>query len=157
MKKYHTYDTIHLIIAGGLLMAYAHYAQAKTIEHFTLPENQDKNLPFSEAVRVGNTVYLSGQIGIPPGKSSLVPGGIQAEAHQTMTNIGLILRHFKLYHHDIVECQVMLVDIRDWPKFNQVYKQFFTHPYPARSAFAGSGLALGARVEVDCIAVLPEA
>jgi len=130
-------------------------AIASSPEHYTIPENKDKNLPFSEGVRVGNTVYLSGQIGIPPGKNKLVSGGIQAEAIQIFQNIGLVLNHFSLDYNDIVKCLVMMADISEWPKFNTIYKRYFSSPYPARSAFAGSGLAFGARVEVECIANIP--
>lgn len=127
---------------------------ASQFEHYTLPENQSKNLPFSEAVRIGNTVYLSGQIGIPPGESKLVSGGIEPEAKQALKNIELVLNHFSLDFSDVARCQVMLADISEWPRFNSVYKKFFTSPYPARSAFAASGLAFGARVELECIAVI---
>lgn len=110
-------------------------------------------LPFSEAVRVGNTIYLSGQIGIAPGTMNLVPGGIQAEARQTMENIRTTLTAHGLAMGDVVKCTVMLADMADWPAFNAIYQTFFTSPYPARSALGANGLALGARVEVECIAV----
>jgi len=125
---------------------------ASTIEHYNLPENQQKNLPFSEAVRVKNTVYLSGQIGITPGQGQLVKGGFKAEAEQVMTNIGLVLKHFSLTHNDISKCMVFLKHLSDFPEFNQVYKSFFTPPYPARSTLVAADLALGALVEVECIA-----
>ena len=110
-------------------------------------------LPFSEAVRVGNTIYLSGQIGIAPGTMNLVPGGIQAEARQTMENIRTTLTEHGQTMGDVVKCTVMLADMADWPAFNSIYQTFFTSPYPARSALGANGLALGARVEVECIAV----
>jgi 2-iminobutanoate/2-iminopropanoate deaminase len=109
-------------------------------------------LPFSEAVRVGNTLYLSGQIGVRPGKEELVPGGIEAEARQTLENIRTTLATHGYTMRDVVKCTVMLADIADWPAFNVVYRSFFTPPYPARSALGANGLALGARVEVECIA-----
>ncbi len=140
------------IISAASLSA----AAASPIEHYTMPENVPLNLPFSEAVRVGNTIYLAGQIGIPPGGRAVVPGGIEAESKQTLTNIGLVLAHFNLSLENLVKCQVMLADISDWPKFNAVYKSFVKAPYPARSAFAGSGLAFNARVEVECTAIIPD-
>ena len=140
---------------GSLLVSISTISLGADIEHFTLPENRPKNLPFSEAVRVGNTVYLSGQIAIPPGESELVSGGIGPESRQTLTNIGLVLQHFSLDFRDIIKCQVMLANISEWPSFNAVYKEFIPSPYPARSAFAGSGLAFDARVEVECVAVIP--
>ena len=124
-------------------------------EHYTRPENTPLNLPFSEAVRVGETIYLSGQIGVPPGKGKVVSGGIVPESKQTLKNIQEVLAHFNLGMNDIVRCQVMLLDIKEWPLFNSVYKNFFSAPYPARSAFAASGLALNSRVEVECIARVP--
>lgn len=126
------------------------------VEHYTLPENRFKNLPFSEAVRHGNTVYLAGQIGIPPGEAKLVSGGVKAETQQIMKNIGHVLAHFSLTHKDLVRCQVMLADISEWPSFNEVYQTFFSAPYPARSALASSGLAFGARAEVVCEAIIGE-
>ena len=112
------------------------------------------NLPFSEAVRVGNTLYLSGQIGVAPGSLKLVSGGMAAEAKQTMLNIKTSLEAHGGTMADIVKCTVMLADMADWGGFNDVYKTFFTGRYPARSAFGANGLALSARVEVECLAVL---
>ena len=110
-------------------------------------------LPFSEAVRVGNTLYLSGQIGVAPGTLALVPGGMPAEARQTMDNIRTTLTAHGYAMSNVVTCTVMLADMADWPAFNTVYQTFFTPPYPARSAFGANGLALGARVEVECLAI----
>jgi 2-iminobutanoate/2-iminopropanoate deaminase len=110
-------------------------------------------LPFSEAVRVGNTLYLSGQIGVRPGTLTLVPGGMDAEARQTMENIRTSLTAHGYSMSDVVKCTVMLADMADWPAFNAVYQTFFTPPFPARSALGANGLALGARVEVECTAV----
>jgi reactive intermediate/imine deaminase len=110
-------------------------------------------LPFSEAVRVGNTLYLSGQIGITPGTMTLVPGGMEAQARQTMQNIRTTLAAHGYSMSNVVKCTVMLADMADWPAFNSVYQTFFTPPYPARSALGANGLALGALVEVECIAI----
>ena len=116
-----------------------------------------RNLPFSEMVRHGDTLYLSGQIGIEPGTMKLVPGGIQAEAKQTMENIRTTLEAYGYSMRDLVKCTVMLADIADWSAFNEVYRTFFsTGNYPARSAMGVSGLALGARVEVECIGAVKE-
>ena len=110
------------------------------------------NLPFSEAVRVGNTLYLSGQIGIVPGTMKLVPGGMPEEAKQTMENIRISLEAHGYQMSDVVKCTVMLADIGEWSAFNQIYRTYFTGKFPARSALGANGLALGARVEVECIA-----
>jgi reactive intermediate/imine deaminase len=113
------------------------------------------NLPFSEAVRVGDTLYLSGQLGLAPGSTKLVPGGLEAEAQQTLENIRATLEAHGLTMRDVVKCTVMLADIAEWAAFNEVYKRHFAAPYPARSALGANGLALGARVEVECIAAYP--
>ena len=110
-------------------------------------------LPFSEAVRVGDTVYLSGQIGIVPGTLELVPGGLEAEARQTMDNIRTTLEAHGLGMGDLVKCTVMLADMSRWNEFNAVYRTYFSGRYPARSALGANGLALGAQVEIECIAV----
>lgn len=111
-------------------------------------------LPFSEAVRVGNLLILSGQIGNRPGALELVPGGIAEESRQVMENIRTTLAAHGSSLQDVVKCTVMLADMADWPAFNEIYRGFFTPPYPARSALGANGLALGARVEVECLAVI---
>lgn len=111
-----------------------------------------KNLPFSEAVRHGDTLYLSGQVGIVPGSLKLAPGGIKEEAKQTLENIKTSLEAHGYTMAHLIKCTVMLTDMSEWSAFNEVYKTFFAGNYPARSAFGANGLALGARVEVECIA-----
>ena len=112
------------------------------------------SLPFSEAVRVGDTVYLSGQMGIVPGEMRLAPGGIREQSRQTMENIKTTLEAHGMSMRNIVKCTVMLADISDWPAFNEVYRTFFDEGrFPARSAFGANALALGGRVEVECVAV----
>lgn len=111
-------------------------------------------LPFSEAVRVGDMFYLSGQMGIVQGSTRLVPGGIREEAKQALMNIRITLEAHGLSLKHVAKCTIFLADISEWQVFNEVYKEFFQAPYPARSALGANGLALGARVEVECIAVL---
>ena len=111
-----------------------------------------QRLPFSDGVRVGGLVILSGQIGIKPGTLELVAGGIEAEARQTFENIRLTLAAHGLALRDVVRVQIMLADMADWPSFNEVYREFFAEPWPARSAFGANGLALGAKVEVETFA-----
>ena len=115
-----------------------------------LPEG----FPFSEAVRLDNTLYLSGMVGVKPLTLELVPGGIEAESHQTMKNIRIMLKANGASMDDVVKCTVMLADISEWKTFNQVYKTYFKGNYPARSALGANGLALGARVEVECLALV---
>ena len=109
------------------------------------------DLPFSELVKVGNMLYLSGQIGVIPGSLKLVSGGIKEEAKQTMENIKSVLEHQGYSLNNIVKCTVMMADISEWAAFNEIYKLYFNKPYPARSAFGANGLALKARVEVECL------
>ena len=110
-------------------------------------------LPFPEGTAVGPLVFLSGQLGNVPGTLALVPGGLRAEARQALENIATVLRAQDLELANLVRCTVMLADMAEWPAFNEVYADFFAgHPLPARSAFGCSGLALGARVEIECTA-----
>jgi reactive intermediate/imine deaminase len=110
------------------------------------------DLPFSEAVRHGDTLYLSGQVGIRPGTTQLAPGGIKPEAQQALENIRAILVANGRTTADVLKCTVMLADMAEWPALNEVWRGFWQKPYPARSAFGATGLALGARVEIECLA-----
>ena len=111
-------------------------------------------LPFSEAVKVGDTLYLSGQIGNVPGSLKLAEGGITAETRQVMENIKTSLEAHGYAMSDVVKCLAMLADMSEWPAFNEVYRTYFsTGRFPARSAFGSNGLAFNARVELECIAV----
>lgn len=121
------------------------------IEYFSSQRNIDNNYPFSNAVRVGDLLFLSGEIGTLPNSSKLIEGGIKNETKQTMDNIKSSLASHNLTMNDLVKCTVMLADIKEWATFNQVYKEYFPKHFPARSAFATNGLALNARVEVECI------
>lgn len=110
------------------------------------------DLPFSEAVAVDGLLYLSGMIGIVPGTLRLAEGGIRGESRQTMENIRAVLEAHGSSLDRVVKCTVFLADMGQWDAFNQVYREFFDPPYPARSALGADGLALGARVEVECMA-----
>jgi reactive intermediate/imine deaminase len=123
------------------------------VEYLNSGKIYPAGVPLSEAVRVGDTLYLSGQIGIQPGTLKLAPGGIREEARQAMSNIKTSLEAHGYSMADLVKCTVMLADIARWGEFNEVYKSFFTGHFPARSALGVNGLALGAQVEVECIAV----
>jgi reactive intermediate/imine deaminase len=97
-------------------------------------------------------LYLSGQIGTMPGTMDLVPGGIREETRQTLENIrGILERHGSSLER-VVKCTAFLADIGEWAEMNEVYTSFFTGELPARSALAASGLALGARIEMECMA-----
>ena len=111
-------------------------------------------LPFSPAVRVGKTIYVSGQIGTDSA-FRLVPGGIQAETRKTLENIRDILERSGSSMDRVAKCMVMVADMAEWPAMNEIYVTFFPRNRPARSSIGANGLALGARVEIECIATVP--
>ena len=122
------------------------------VEHLQAP-GADLDLPFSEAVRVGDLLFLSGQIGNQPGTLELVEGGIRAETRQTLEHVQAIVERHGSSMARVVKCTVFLDDMGDWPAMNEVYRESFPNP-PARSALGASGLALGAKVEIECIAAV---
>ena len=123
------------------------------VEYLLMPGMEDMDLPFSSAVRVDKLLFLSGMLGNMPGTSNLAKGGIQGETRQTLENIKRVVEHFGSSMDQVVKCTVFLADIAEWGAMNEVYKTYFPNP-PARSALGASGLALDARVEIDCIAVV---
>ncbi|HXE78887.1 MAG TPA: Rid family detoxifying hydrolase [Rhodanobacter sp.] len=138
----------------GCGLAGAAWAQSPPkVEFLNSGKVVGQGLPFSEAVRVGNTLYLSGEVGIVPGTMQLVPGGIKPQARQAMDNIKTVLETQGLGMRDLVKCTVMLADMSKWDEFNEVYKTYFHGRYPARSAMGVNGLAIGAQVEIECVAV----
>lgn len=143
------------VLVLTLLLSGCVQQRERRVEYHPSTPLDGQPMPFSEAVRTGDTLYLAGQIGNLPGRRQLVPGGIGPEARQTMENIRAVLARHGASLDQVVKCTVFLADIQDWPAFNEVYVQFFKHNLPARSALAASGLALGARVEVECIAYSP--
>lgn len=146
--------TVMVIAVSGVLAAAGMMpaGQRGRVEFLNSGKVLAGNYPFSEAVRVDGMLYLSGQVGVAPGTGKLVPGGIKEESRQTMENIRTTLEAHGGSMRDVVKCTVMLADISEWATFNEVYRTFFTDRYPARSALGANGLALGARVEVECIA-----
>jgi reactive intermediate/imine deaminase len=110
-------------------------------------------LPFSSAVRVGDLLFLSGQIGNVPGTRQLADGGITGQTRQALENIKTLLAFAGSSLDRVVKCTVFLADIQDFAAMNAVYATYFPKDPPARSTVAASGLAGGARVEIECIAV----
>lgn len=143
-----------VLVALGVSCADAGQRPTSDVTHLSSPEMEALDLPFSEAVRVGDMLYMSGQIGTLPGTTELVPGGIVEETRQTLENVRAVLERHGSSLDRIVKCTIFLADIGDWPRMNDVYGPYFGESKPARSAVAGSGLALNARVEIDCIAVV---
>ena len=119
------------------------------VEHFGRPTLNGQPLPFSDAVRVGDILYLSGQIGIgPDGK---LPAGVEAQTKQALENVGAVLKRAGLGYSDVFHCTAFLSDMKNWPAFNSVYVTYFPEgKRPARSAFGANGLALGALLELEC-------
>ena len=143
------------VVVGVALAALCSPASAQVdVEYLQSETTRSMGLPFSDAVRVGDMLYLSGQVGNLPGQTVLVSGGIQQETRQTMENIKKVLEANGSSMDRVVKCLVMMADIEEWPAMNEVYVTFFDDHFPARSAFAGSGLALGARVEIECWATV---
>jgi 2-iminobutanoate/2-iminopropanoate deaminase len=111
--------------------------------------------PYSQAVRAGNFVYLSGQIGVDPVDRQLVPGGVEAETRQTLENIRAVLEAAGLGLEDVVQCQVFLADIGDYAAVNAVYSSYFPEGPPARAAVQVAALPAGAQVEILSVAYDP--
>lgn len=124
----------------------------RELETFTtgvLPES----LPFCSAVRVGETVYVSGNIGNPLGELRLVEGGIGAETAQALAHMETALHAAGSAKERVVKCLVFLADMADFQAMNEAYAGFFGAHRPARSTVAVAGLALGARIEIECVAL----
>lgn len=140
---------VPLILFSGCDVQVDHSTE---VRYLNMPGMAELDLPFSSAVQVGDTLYLSGNIGNIPGTLDLASGGIAGETRQTMDNISAVLEEFGSSMDQVVKCSVFLADMAEWGAMNDVYKTYFKNP-PARSALGASGLALGARVEIECIAV----
>lgn len=124
------------------------------IDYYISENTKKLDFPFSDATIVNNIVYISGQVGNFPGTDKVVSGGIGAETKQTMKNIESILTAVGSSMDNIFKCTCMLSDISEWSAMSEEYKKFFNkYKRPSRSAFAGKGLALGAKVEIECWAI----
>jgi 2-iminobutanoate/2-iminopropanoate deaminase len=141
---------IAAIATGVLIMTSPADAQPRpTVQHYGQPTMNGQPLPFSEAVRVGDILYLSGQLG--RGADGKLPDGIEAQTKQALDNIGSTLKLAGLGYGDIFHCTAMLSDMKLWPAFNKVYVTYFPEgKRPARSAFGTNGLALNALIELEC-------
>jgi len=121
-------------------------------KYFVSETSEELNFPFSDASIVGNIIYVSGQVGSKPGTREIVEGGIGAETIQTLNNIKMVLNDLGSNSDKIFKCLCMLEDINDYTEMNNAYTTFFNgrDNLPSRSTFAGSGLALGAKIEIEC-------
>lgn len=142
---------VSCLVLATLLLGSATLARGQAIERRPPP---GPGLPFAEAVRAGDLIFLSGQIGavFEDGRPRLVEGGIVPETRQAMENIARTLESMGSSIDRVVKCTVMLADMGEWPDMNGVYAGYFPDGFPARSAFGVTALALGARVEIECVA-----
>jgi reactive intermediate/imine deaminase len=138
-------------IAMGALMMSSPADAAPTrpaVEHIGKPTLNGRPIHFSNAVRVGDVLYLSGQMGFR--EDGTLAESMEGQARQALENIRAVLKSAGLGFGDIFHCTVMLADMKQWADFNKVYVEYFKDPLPARSAFGASGLALGGLVELEC-------
>lgn len=137
------------LLATALLLA----AAPAFAQPAAAPQPMPAKLPFSPSIRVGDLLFMSGQIGQVPEGMDRHREGFDAAVRAAMDSIGTILKDNGLDYGHVVKCTVMLDDMADWPRFNAAYLPYFTGKrLPARSAFGTDGLALGAPLEVECIA-----
>mgnify|MGYP000673991370 CR=1 FL=1 len=131
------------------------YSEKKSgkVEYLQSDAHKKNDAPYSQAVRVGDMLYLSGVIGRKQGESDVVPGGIKPETQQAMENVKTLLETYGSSLDDVVKCLCMLGDISDYADMNEEYKKFFPEKRPARSTF-GVDLPLGAKIEIECMAKL---
>ena len=142
---------VALVLLSGCMHAMRDSAE---VEHFPMANDPEGKLPFADVVRAGKFLFQSGKLGIDPATMKLVPGGIQPETRQTMELIKAGFARHGVGMERVVKCTVFLADMKEWGAMNEVYLQYFPAGKPARSALGASGLALGARVEIECIAAL---
>lgn len=109
--------------------------------------------PYSQAVLVDRTLYISGQLGLDPASGQLVPGGVKEEAKQALNNMGEILKAAGCDFSNVVKTTVLLADINDFSTVNDIYKQYFKSNFPARAAYQVAALPRGGRVEIEAVAV----
>ena len=112
-------------------------------------------LPYSPGILVGDTLYLAGQLGRDPATTKIVPGGIEAETRQTLTNIREVLREAGMDFGDVVNVTTYIVDFTDFDAYNKVYREFFPKDPPARATVGVAALNQGGRIELQMIAVQP--
>jgi 2-iminobutanoate/2-iminopropanoate deaminase len=141
-----------LAVMAAVSLSSTVYAGDLEVEHYS--SNPDMQLPFSDAVRVGDMLYLSGKIGNIPGTRDLAEGGITGETGQALENIKATLEKYGSSMDEVVKCTVFLADIDEWAAMNEVYVTYFAENPPARSALGASGLALNSRVEIECLAAM---
>ena len=135
----------HMVILTLIFLTFGLCANQS--DRLVMPSTEENNYPFSDAVKVGNLLFMSGMVG-----SDETIGDLVIETHDIFKQMKAVLAAYDLSFVDVVKCTVFLDDVGEWGKFNSVYTQYFKKPYPARSALGADGLALGASLELECIA-----
>jgi 2-iminobutanoate/2-iminopropanoate deaminase len=135
----------HMVILTLIFLTFGLCANQS--DRLVMPSTEENNYPFSDAVKVGNLLFMSGMVG-----SDETIGDLVIETHDIFKQMKAVLAAYDLSFADVVKCTVFLDDVGEWGKFNSVYTQYFKKPYPARSALGADGLALGASLELECIA-----
>ena len=140
-----------IAVIATAAMAFSTAVAAAPPQYFPAPARQGAPAPFSTAVQVGDVLYMSGQIGV--GADGKLPDTFDGQAKQVMENVGGVLKAHGLGWGDVFKCTVMIADMKNWPAFNAIYVPYFpAGKLPARSAFGANGLALGAQLELECLA-----
>lgn len=162
--KFASLASIALSALSGCVVAVAHPDPVQTAPAtvvsdptapvFINPPGASAALPFSQAVRVGNFLYLSGMLGTDPATNQLAAGGIVPETRQALENIKRALEANGSSMDRVFKCTVFLADMKEWAAMNSVYVTFFPNHKPARSAFGATALALNARTEIECAGVV---
>lgn len=134
-----------------LIVVFTLGLSANQPDRLVMPSTEENDYPFSDAVRVGNLLFMSGMVG-----NDETIGDLVTETHDIFKQMKAVLGEYDLSFSDVVKCTVFLDDVGEWGKFNSVYTQYFNKPYPARSALGADGLALGASLELECIAELKD-
>ena len=130
-----------------LIVVFTLGLSANQPDRLVMPSTEENDYPFSDAVRVGSLLFMSGMVG-----NDETIGDLVTETHDIFKQMKAVLGEYDLSFSDVVKCTVFLDDVGEWGKFNSVYTQYFNKPYPARSALGADGLALGASLELECIA-----
>ncbi|GAA6183643.1 MULTISPECIES: Rid family detoxifying hydrolase [Alteromonadaceae] len=156
-----SFSTVIFVLCSLLLLfpisSHANPQSSNSIKRLSSEQFKQLNLPFSQAVEANGILYLSGELGVIPGQLKLVEGGVVAETHQALQNIKATLERFGSGMDKVIKCTLFLADINEWGDVNKVYIEYFKESLPARSAVAGSGLGLGGRVEIECMALAADA
>jgi reactive intermediate/imine deaminase len=153
MKKY-----LWLIAAAyavGVLTYPALTAQTPARRVIQPAKFPNTGLPYSPGILAGDTLYLAGQLGRDPATAKIVPGGIEAETRQTLTNLREVLRAAGMDFGDVASVTAFLVDFKEFDAYNKVYREFFPKDPPARATVGVSALNQGGRIELQMIAVRP--